>query len=103
MTISAQRCDQRKATLALLHSPGTRAYRYPSRTKPFIEDAAIQQRKERIGSSGTIALANSMELRVGAKEGLGGRGVVKADVRSVIDQSGLAGWWFRGGMLGMAL
>lgn len=40
-----------------------------------MEDAAIQQRKERIGSSGTIALAKSMELRVGAKEGLGDGGL----------------------------
>ena len=75
MTISAQRRDQGKATLALLHSPVTRAHRYPSRTKLSIEDAAIQQRKEGIGSSGTIALANSMELRVGAKEGLGDGGL----------------------------
>ena len=25
---------------------------------------------------------------------------MKAEVRSVIDQSGLAGWWFRGGDAG---
>ena len=36
------------------------------------------------------------------KNGLGDGGFVKADVRLVIDQSGLAGWWFRDGMLGMA-